>query len=246
MTQHEKPKHAFEQYEWLARMDPDFNAARRQLAGQVWEPKKPALAIKYREIVAATVLAYRTYPSVESHFRSAVAAGATLREILEGLQAGATLGGFTVLHFAIPYLISLNEEFGDEIIDGPGAAKRTGGGKKPSTGPVSRGMREWAWLDKVDPDYDGARRDITALVWTPAEPALPVKVREMCACAILAYRAFPTIDGHFRRAVREGASVKELLEAMEVAALPGGFPLLHYALPFLMKLHEEVEAGTFA
>ena len=39
---------------------------------------------------------------------------------------------------------------------------------------------------------------------------------------------------------------KELLEAMEVAALPGGFPLLHYALPFLMKLHEEIEAGTFS
>jgi alkylhydroperoxidase/carboxymuconolactone decarboxylase family protein YurZ len=75
---------------------------------------------------------------------------------------------------------------------------------------------------------------------------LPVKVREMCACAILAYRAFPTIDGHFRRAIREGATVMELLEAMEVAALPGGFPLLHYALPFLMKLNEEIEAGTFA
>ncbi|MND00666.1 hypothetical protein D3C83_193640 [compost metagenome] len=54
------------------------------------------------------------------------------------------------------------------------------------------------------------------------------------------------MDGHLRRAVREGASVMELVEAMEVAAMPGGFPVLHYALPFLMKLDEEIKAGTFA
>jgi alkylhydroperoxidase/carboxymuconolactone decarboxylase family protein YurZ len=156
VTEHTKPKHAFEQYEWLARMDPGYDSARRRLAGEVWTPGKPALEVKYREIVAATVLAYRTYPSVESHLRSAVEAGATLREILEGLQAGATLGGFTVLHYTIPYLIALNEEFGDDIIDGPGAAKRTSS-PTPATGAVSRGMREWAWLDKVDPDYYAAR-----------------------------------------------------------------------------------------
>ena len=38
----------------------------------------------------------------------------------------------------------------------------------------------------------------------------------------------------------------ELVEAMEAAALPGGFPVLHYALPYLIKLHGEIEAGTFS
>jgi alkylhydroperoxidase/carboxymuconolactone decarboxylase family protein YurZ len=247
------PQHAFESFDWLAKIDPSFDEARRRLAGLVWTPEAPALAVKYREIIAAVVLGYRTYPSIESHLRRALAEGATLREILEGLEAGAILGGFTMLHYALPFLIALHEEFGDSILDGPGgprqtsaktAAKDAGKTGRPATGPVSRGMREWTWLDAVDPDYDRARRDLTAWVWTPAAPALPVKIRELAASAVLAYRAFPTLDGHLRRAVREGASMMELVEAMEAAALPGGFPVLHYSLPFLIKIHEEMEAGS--
>ena len=67
----------------------------------------------------------------------------------------------------------------------------------------------------------------------------------MVASAVLAYRAFPTIDGHLRRTVRAGASVMESVESMAVAAMPGGFPLIHFALPFLSKIHDEIEAGTF-
>jgi len=248
------PGQASGAYEWLARIDPQYEEARRRLAGRVWQPEKPALAVKYREIIAAVVLGYRTYPAVDEHLRRALAAGATLREILEGFEAAVILGGFTMLHYTLPYMIRLNEEFGDAIIDGPGgrrparapaAAKDGGTAGGPATGPVSKGMREWAWLNAVDPDYDGARRDLTAWVWTPQDPVLPVKIRELAASAILAYRAFPTLDGHLRRAVREGASMMELVEGMEAAALPGGFPVLHYALPYLMKLHAEMEAGTF-
>jgi alkylhydroperoxidase/carboxymuconolactone decarboxylase family protein YurZ len=72
-----------------------------------------------------------------------------------------------------------------------------------------------------------------------------VRIRELAASAVLAYRAFPTLDGHLRRAVREGATIMELVEAMEAAALPGGFPVIHYALPFLMKIGEELERGAF-
>ncbi|MCC7487608.1 MAG: carboxymuconolactone decarboxylase family protein [Burkholderiales bacterium] len=246
--------HGFGQYEWLARMDPAYDEARRRLADRVWTPENPALAVEYREIIAAVILGYRTYPSVESHLRRALAEGATLREILEGFEAAAVVGGFTMLHFTLPYFIKLHEEFGDDVIDGAGRAASTWGpaaqsGATPtggsSTAPVSRGMREWAWLDKVDPGYDGARRHLTSFVWTPNHPALPVRIRELAAAAVLAFRAFPTLDGHLRRAVREGASMMELVEAMEAAALPGGFPVLHYALPFLMKLHDEIEAGAF-
>ncbi len=250
------PNPAFEPFDWLARIDPSYEVARRRLAGLVWKPEAPALAIKYREIIAAVILGYRTYPGIDAHLRRALAEGATLREVLEGFEAAAILGGFTMLHYALPFMIALHEEFGDSILDGPagarraaakGTAKDTGSPPgRPATGPVSRGMREWAWLDAVDPDYDGARRDLTAWVWTPSAPALPVKIRELAAAAVLAYRAFPTLDGHLRRAVREGAGMMELVEAMEAASIPGGFPVLHYALPFLIRIHEEIEAGTFA
>jgi alkylhydroperoxidase/carboxymuconolactone decarboxylase family protein YurZ len=243
------PQHAFREFDWLARVDPAYETARRELARMVWAPAKPALALKYREIIGAVILGCRAYPTIDAHLRRALAEGATLREVLEGFETAAILGGFPALHYALPFLAALHEEFGDGILGDAPAAPQAGAQKSAArgstTGPVSRGMREWAWLDKADPAFDGARRDITALVWTPAAPALPVKIRELVASAVLAYRAFPTLDGHLRRAVREGASVREALEAMETAALPGGLPVIHYALPFLSRIHEEVETGTF-
>ncbi len=233
--------------DWLARIDPAYDQARRHLARLVEAPAAPALAVKYREIIQAVVLGCRANPAIETHLRSALAAGSNLREILEAFQAAVVLDGFPALHYALPFLMALHQEFGDAILGEKFVAPAvTPHSKKLSTGPVSRGMREWAWLDKMDPDYDRARRDITALVWTPAAPALPVKIRELVACVVLAYRVFPTLDGHLRRAIREGASVRELLEGVEAASLPGGFPVLHYALPFLNDIHDEIEAGTFA
>lgn len=243
--------HTFQQFEWLARIDPAYEDARRHLAQLVWAPAAPALAVKYREIIAAVILGCRAYPSIEVHLRRALTEGASLREVLEGFQTAAILGGFPALHYALPFMIALHEELGDKILGSVpaapiAAAKKSGNvARGPATGAVSSGMREWAWLDAVDPAYECAHQDLTALVWTPAAPALPVKIRELVACAVLAYRAFPTLDGHLRRAVREGASVREAVEAMETAALLGGFPVIHYALPFLSAIHEEVEAGTF-
>ena len=246
------PPHAFKQFEWLARIDPAFEEARQNLARLVWAPAAPALAVKYREIITAVILGCRAYPSIDVHLRRALAEGATLREVLEGFQTAAILGGFPALHYALPFMIALHEEFGDSILGdvpvAPNAVVKKAGNaaRGPATGAVSRGMREWAWLDAVDPAYERAHQDLTKLVWTPTAPALPVKIRELVASAVLAYRAFPTLDGHLRRAVREGASVREAVEAMEVAAFPGGFPVIHYALPFLNAIHDEVEAGTFA
>ncbi len=239
---------AIETFEWLARIDPAYDDARRKLAQLVEAPgtPTPALAVKYREIIMAVVLGCRRDPTIDKHLRRALAAGATLRDMLEAFQAAVVLDGFPALHYALPFFMTLHEEFGDNIVGVKVAAPAaTASANKSATGPVSRGMREWAWLDQMDPAYDGARRDITALVWTPAAPVLPVKIRELVACVVLAYRTFPTLDGHLRRAVREGASVRELLEGMEAASLPGGFPILHYALPFLNTIHDEIEAGAF-
>lgn len=252
------PQHAFGEFDWLARIDPAYETARRQLAKLVWAPDTvPALAVKYRELIAAVILGCRAYPTIDAHLRRAIAEGATLREIVEGFETAAILGGFPAIHYALPFMAALHEEMGDKILgDAPAesaAATQKGTQGTPAAptasvtrGPaVSRGMREWAWLDAVDPAFEGAHQDLTRLVWTPSAPALPVKIRELVACAVLAYRAFPTLDGHLRRAVREGASVREAVEAMEVAALPGGFPLIHFALPFLNAIHDEIEAGTF-
>ena len=238
------PQHVFKEFDWLARLDPAYESARRELARIVWNPRSPSLAVKYREILAAVILGCRAYPTIDVHLRRALAEGATLREIVEGFEVAAILGGFPAIHYALPFMSALHEEFGDAILgQAPPPSQEA---NTVANGPaVSRGMSEWAWLDAVDPAYEKAHQDLTRLVWTPAAPALPVKIRELVASAVLAYRAFPTLDGHLRRAVREGASVREAVEAMEAAAMPGGFPLIHFALPFLNKIHDEIEAGTF-
>ena len=242
------PQHAFREFEWLAQIDPDYDTARRHLAAVVWTPAAPALAVKYREIIAAVILGCRSYPSIDLHLRRALAEGATLREVLDAFEVAAILGGFPALHYALPFMIALHDELGDAALGDPAQPDSTlkSADKAPAaTGAVSRGMREWAWLDAVDPAFESAHQKLTASIWTPAAPAMPVKIRELVASAVLAYRAFPTLDGHLRRAVREGASVREAVEAMEVAALPGGFPVIHFALPYLSRIHHEVTAGTF-
>jgi alkylhydroperoxidase/carboxymuconolactone decarboxylase family protein YurZ len=111
------PQHAFKEYEWLAQIDPSYDKARRDLAALVWAPAAPSLAVKYREIIAVVILGCRAYPTIESHLRRALAEGATLREVLEGFETAAILGGFPALHYALPFLSALHEEFGDAILD---------------------------------------------------------------------------------------------------------------------------------
>jgi alkylhydroperoxidase/carboxymuconolactone decarboxylase family protein YurZ len=234
---------------WLARFDPSYASALRELEARVWRPAQPALALKYRALIAAVILACRGHPTLDRYLRRAIAEGASVRELLEGLETAAILGGFTVLDDALPSLVALcAEDQGDtpdgSNTDGSSSAQLAGGdGSASRTKAVSGGMNEWAYLDAVDPAYDGARRAITAFVWTPRTPALPVKIRELVASAVLAYRAFPTLDAHLRRAVREGASVLEIIEALETAALPGGFPVLHYALPFVAAIEKDLKEG---
>ena len=60
---------------------------------------------------------------------------------------------------------------------------------------------------------------------------------------VLAYRAYPSIEQHLRRAYREGASMRELIEAMECAAQPGGGPTLSFALKYLALIEADIQAG---
>ena len=91
----------------------------------------------------------------------------------------------------------------------------------------------------MDPAYDAAHRELSRIVWHRESPALHTKYREIITAVILGCRAYPTIDMHLRRALAEGATLREIVEAFEVAAILGGFPAIHYALPFFSALHQE-------
>jgi alkylhydroperoxidase/carboxymuconolactone decarboxylase family protein YurZ len=66
-----------------------------------------------------------------------------------------------------------------------------------------------------------------------------VKYKELVASAILAFRGYPSLKLHLARALREGATLREVLEAMEVASVPGGMASLHFAVDALIELEQE-------
>src|SRR5438477_3829641 len=98
----------------------------------------------------------------------------------------------------------------------------------------------WAeWLVREDPAYAAARAPLSELSVGEGKE-LSIKHREMVIIGILAFRG--TKDGvvaHMRRAIEHGASKRELLEAIQSAAVPGGGPTFATGAQALMALDQE-------
>jgi len=95
------------------------------------------------------------------------------------------------------------------------------------------------WLAQEDPEYARARQPISALSIDEGKE-LSVKYREMVIIGILAFRG--RVDGivaHMRRAIDHGATKRELLEAIQSAAVPGGGPTLSAGVQAMMQLDED-------
>ncbi len=95
------------------------------------------------------------------------------------------------------------------------------------------------WLARKDPEFEQARLDYVRMTYTRPGAELPVKYKELVASAILAFRGYPSLKLHLARALREGATLREVLEAMEVASVPGGMASLHFAVDALIELEQE-------
>jgi alkylhydroperoxidase/carboxymuconolactone decarboxylase family protein YurZ len=112
--------------------------------------------------------------------------------------------------------------------------------KKPAVKSASVYGYPWAeWLAREDPAYAAARGPVSALSVGNGKE-LSIKYREMVIIGILAFRGRD--DGvvtHMRRAVEHGATKRELLEAVQAAAVPGGGPTLASGVQALMQLEAE-------
>jgi len=114
-----------------------------------------------------------------------------------------------------------------------------------SAKPTSRGSSSpygyaWTdWLDREDPEFARARKPVSALS-TGEGKELSVKYREMVIIGILAFRGRQEgVVAHMRRAIQHGATKRELLEATQAAAVPGGGPTLSAGVQALMLLEKE-------
>jgi alkylhydroperoxidase/carboxymuconolactone decarboxylase family protein YurZ len=99
--------------------------------------------------------------------------------------------------------------------------------------------KEWQYVADHDVDFLEAYNNL----WREASKdgkALPIKTRELIFIAILCHRgAERAAYNHCKRALQNGASMLELLEAVETMLIAGGAPTFGTGLSVLMKIVEE-------
>ena len=95
------------------------------------------------------------------------------------------------------------------------------------------------WMAQQDADYFQAFRAYTEL-GTGEGQALPVKYREMIMTGILAFMGRREgAEAHIKRAIEHGATKRELFEAGQSAAIPGGGITLGLWMQILTQLDSE-------
>jgi AhpD family alkylhydroperoxidase len=97
----------------------------------------------------------------------------------------------------------------------------------------------WVYLAENDVDFAEAYNRLYDIALTDGQ-ALPVKTRELIAIALLAFRGLEgAVYEHVKRALQNGATKREILEAIETAYIPGGAPTLLTGLNVLVRIEEE-------
>ena len=100
---------------------------------------------------------------------------------------------------------------------------------------------EWEFAARNDPDFLEAYNNLYKAGLNEGK-ALPIKVRELVALGVLAFRG--DIDGiksHILRAMRFGATKEEIFDAIETIIIPGGAPTYFNGLQALMLTLKELE-----
>lgn len=97
----------------------------------------------------------------------------------------------------------------------------------------------WTYMVENDVDFMEAYDNLYEMALTDGK-VLPAKYRELVAIGILAFRGQDNaVYLHIKRALRLGATKREVLEAIETTIVPGGVPAFGVALAAFMKVEEE-------
>ncbi len=92
------------------------------------------------------------------------------------------------------------------------------------------------FLARTDPDflesYNGLYENCLG-----KSSLLSIKVKEFIAITLLAQEGYDAaVESHMKRAMQNGATPEEIVEALEAATLPGGAPILMRGLDILGKI----------
>ena len=117
--------------------------------------------------------------------------------------------------------------------------QRSGSNQSEAQAASPYGYPYWDWVAQEDPEYVKARGPLSELSVGEGRE-LSIKYREMVIIGILAFRGRQSgVVAHMRRAIAHGATKRELLEAIQSAAVPGGGPTFSTGVQALMQLDSE-------
>jgi alkylhydroperoxidase/carboxymuconolactone decarboxylase family protein YurZ len=104
---------------------------------------------------------------------------------------------------------------------------------------ISLGAENKAYeiISRLDPEYSEYLKGIYADATFGRKGALPRKTKELIMVGITCALNRPRgVRLHSQRALKLGAKPREVLEAMEVAAIPGGMPGLWLGVETLQEI----------
>jgi len=102
-------------------------------------------------------------------------------------------------------------------------------------------LPEWELMAKLDPDY-AERYDELYSIILGSERRVPIKYKELIAIVALAARGEEEgVAAHIRRAVKYGADINEVVEALEVGVIATGTPTFFYGLKVMAEMLKKGE-----
>jgi alkylhydroperoxidase/carboxymuconolactone decarboxylase family protein YurZ len=232
-----------ETWETVLKLNPELVVVCSKLASV---PRRSGhLEPKIKELVALCVDASSTHlhlPGVRQHIRAALEHGASAAELTEVLELSATVS-IHAMNVGIPILLDVASECGLRREEPERRSRRQVELQEEFT--RSRGYWNPTWdaVLELDPDFFEAYTDFSSLPWRSG--VLEPKVKEFMYIAFDASATHLYEVGlrlHIENALGYGASIAEIAEILEIAALIG-IQSITGAAPILAEELERFRAG---
>ena len=102
-------------------------------------------------------------------------------------------------------------------------------------------LPEWEVMARLDPDYAEKYDELYSIV-LGSERRVPIRYKELIAIVALAARGEEEgVAAHIRRAIKNGADINEVVEALEVGVIATGTPTFFYGLKVIAEMSKKGE-----
>jgi alkylhydroperoxidase/carboxymuconolactone decarboxylase family protein YurZ len=221
--------------------EPDWIERCARMSNNPWTTG--VLPRKWIELICVALDAactHRNQPGVRRHIRAALEAGATREEILDTLKGVSVLGIHSVA-LALPILFEEAQAAGVQPAPRPADSVAT---------PVIDGMKAnglfnpaWDGIYELDPRWLDEFLAMGADLYRGVLPAKLVELMAIAVDASCTHLYAPGVRRHIQRALANGATIEEIMEALKLCGAVGvdacelGAPILSEELADYQQRH---------